>query len=398
VDRIGAHLIDGHGSRQPMPHRVLPPSSLPGRDRRMTTCPPRTDIQIMKGHRSMRRTSPLGRLSQRVHRAPPRGGLTGLVQRVAVVLLPPPAPPPPAAPLRRAAELLLTEPSPEQSAARERARRALLDARRTMSGLIGEEPAPSPAEEASLAPVTPDLDRLQAYLEESERERAALKEELVSLREIVSLLQSRLDGLERALPPGPAAAGTNGAEPLPVEDVSAIEAEEVAGRDGRPEAAAGSGVAPAKEHGGEGDEQAPVADAAPTEPDVDEARVRELRERVLRALRERVFAAGTVGTRVRLAPAPSESAFVEMVGRFNEDPSVEHAEPLQPGEDDAAQVRVTLRAPLRWEQFGALLERALGVPIDQHDVHWSQGAVQVRLPGDQDAEPTPAPDSVEPCA
>src|SRR3712207_687153 len=106
----------------------------------------------------MRRTSPLGRLSQRVRRTPPRAGLAGLVQRVAVVLLPPPSAPPPTTAIARSTMEMPGPPySPEQHAARERARRALIDARRTMTGVIGEEAsAEGAADGTALTPVTPD--------------------------------------------------------------------------------------------------------------------------------------------------------------------------------------------------------------------------------------------------
>lgn len=349
----------------------------------------------------MRRMSPIARLSQRVH-GTQRTGLAGLMQRVVVVILPPPAPPPSTALEPSPPEAPAPPLTPEQTAARERARRALIDARRTMSGVIGEEVISSDdAGETSLTAVTPDLERLQTYLEESERERAELKEELTGLQQTVRLLQTRLDGLERALP-APAATTSNGAAPVAAEGEASDAQSEAPGTvvAEQPEPVTADHAVTVAEEGAEQQQAAPssmpVEDHA-----LDEAQVREMRERVLRALRERVFAAGTVGTRVQLLPAPTEGEFAEIVDRFNQDPLVEHAEPVEAGEKDAAvaQVRVALRAPLRWEQFGALLERALGLPIPHDDVRWSQGAVQVRLAQREAIEAqSSAPDAAEPCA
>ncbi len=349
----------------------------------------------------MQSRSPLGRLAQRVHQSRRRSGLAGVAQRLALVVLPAqeaivpvePALPP------------IAIGTPEQNAARERARRALLEARRTMSGMIGEDVSVAALSEEPTSPaLSPDWERLQAYLEESERERATLKEELEGLRGTVRALQSRLDGLERMLPAG-VGATANGAEP-------AVEQTE----DQRIDQPATSVEGQTPETAPDvSDESTPIpdvtpVDAAPTdaseevasrttspavaveEPAEDDEQVRALRERVLRALRERVFAAGTVGTRVYVAPPPDEPALREMIERFNEDPLVEHAEPIESGEGEveAARIRISLRAPMRWEQFGALLERALGLPVAQGDVRWSQGAVHVRLP------PAPRSDAPEP--
>lgn len=340
----------------------------------------------------MQSRSPLGRLAQRVHQSRRRSGLAGVAQRLALVVLPAPEAIVPAEPVLPPIAIG----TPEQNAARERARRALIEARRTMSGMIGEDVSAAALSEEPTSPaLSPDWERLQAYLEESERERTTLKEELEGLRGTVRALQSRLDGLERMLP-AEAGATTIGTEPT-VEQTAEQPIDEpttsVVGQtpEMAPDVSAESTPAP---------DVTPV-DAAPTdaseevassrttspavaveEPAGDDEHVRDLRERVLRALRERVFAAGTVGTRVHVAPPPDEPALREMIERFNEDPLVEHAEPIdvKEGGVEAAQIRISLRAPMRWEQFGALLERALGLPVAQGDVRWSQGAVHVRLP------------------
>lgn len=342
----------------------------------------------------MRRSSPLARLSQRVHAAPARGGLTGLIQRMAVAVLPSPGPVPPVSMITAAAHLP-PPPTPEQSAARDRARRALIEARRTMRGVIGDEPAQVTPDDAALAAVTPDLDRLQNYLEDSERERAVIIEEMAELRETIRRLQSRLDGLERMLP---APAGPEAAAAI---DQVSQEPEGRAATDREPEPAVDAVVAEVAAGGPIVQPDGGSAAAGMTPADAaDEVRVQAMRERVLRALRERVFAAGTVGTRIQVEPAPAEPVFAEMIERFNDDPLVEHAEPVEAGDQDpVALVRVTLRAPLRWEQFGPLLERALGLPIAQQDVHWAKGAVHVRLPSGPEADDTEQPRKpVEPCA
>jgi hypothetical protein len=53
---------------------------------------------------------------------------------------------------------------------------------------------------------------------------------------------------------------------------------------------------------------------------------------------------------------------------------------------------------MRWEQFSALLDRALDLPVALEDVRWSQGAVRVRLPTvSQPAGGESLDDATEPC-
>jgi hypothetical protein len=344
-------------------------------------------------HRSMQHSSPLARLSLRVHQSRQRHGIAGIAQRMALVVLPTPPAVVPAEPAIPVPELA----TPEMSAARERARRALVEARRTMSGVIGEEVVIADLPSESMPPaITPDWDQLQAYLEETERERAALKEELADLRETVRVLQSRLDGFERALPAATVAAPEPSTEqPETIPDGVELQPETLATTEA-PEPTEVSETT-------EGAASAP--DAATVSPDEedptdDEGQVRELRERVLRALRERVFAAGTVGTKVLVSPAPDEPALRGMIERFNEHPLVDHAELIESKEEDAeaATIRVSLRAPMRWEQFGDLLERALAQPVAQADVRWSQGAVRVQLSSESPPASEESPhDATEPC-
>jgi hypothetical protein len=276
----------------------------------------------------------------------------------------------------------------------------LVEARLTMSGVIGEEVVIADLPNESMPPaITPDWDQLQAYLEETERERARLKEELADLRETVHALQSRLDGFEQVLPAAAVAvpkppteqpeSTPDGVESQPETLATTDETEAMADSetpDGASIPASASDVV--------------TVSAVEEEPTDDEKQVRELRERVLRALRERVFAAGTVGTKVLVSPAPDEPSLRGMIERFNEHPLVDHAEPIESKEEgaEAATIRVSLRAPMRWEQFGDLLEQALAQPVAQADVRWSQGAVRVQL----SSEPPPASsesprDATEPC-
>ena len=326
----------------------------------------------------VRSPSPFLRLSRSLREQPPRGGLAGVAQRVALAVLPQP-------PLRPQPRSL---PAPDESAVRrERARRALLEARRSMAGVLGDQPPAGVTESASTAEM-PDLDRLRAAVEESDRERSALRAEIAALRDEMLGLRSRMQALERLLPAAappmppqpseatPAAAAEAAAESTPASD--SIPGPEVVA------AAAASESLPEKEAEATPalSESTPVATPAETpheteRPD-DEAALRELRERVLRALRERVFAAGTVGTRVEFMPPPSPAELDEIIERLKDEPLLEHAEPLT-AEAGATALRVTLRAPLRWEQFGTVLERALARPLGHGNVSWSHGAVRVRL-------------------
>jgi hypothetical protein len=321
------------------------------------------------------RQSALTRLARTLRRQPPRPGLQGAVQRAAIALLPRPAPALPA-------RVETRSPDGEIETSRLRARRALLEARQALSGMLGETPGGTPAGVEALGEAPPpDLERLRAHLEESQRDQVALRQEIGRLRREMEELARRLARLE-ATTPAPAAD-----EPDPSGGIEAKDAS------GGPPAV----LAPADE----GPPPAPVA-ADGAGPDTERAAqdedergddataVRELRERVLRALRDRVFAAGTVGTRIELAPAPDAGELQAIVERLQGQPLVDSAEPIEMTEV-AASIRVTLRAPLRWEQFGGLLERALQRPLRPGEVHWSHGAVRVRSAGDRAATP-PMPD------
>lgn len=341
----------------------------------------------------MQSSSPLARLSLRVHQSRPRQGLAGVAQRMALVILPAPAAMVPADPIPPTLELV----TPEQNAARDRARRALIEARRAMSGVIGEEVVVADLADESMSPaITPDWEQLQAFLEESERERIALKEELADLRDVVRVLRSRLDDFERSLPAA-TAAGLQPPSEQPASDVEKLATQPVtAGTTDQTDAiAAKVDVAePSPEL------KSPIATVVAEDPTDDAGQVRELRERVLEALRNRVFAAGTVGSKLLISPTPDEPALRSIIDRFNAEPLVEHAEPVNSTEDDAeaALIRVTLRAPMRWEQFGALLERALDQPIAQGNVRWSHGAVRVYLPLEQGSTSTESRRDTTPCA
>src|SRR5829696_7922802 len=105
-----------------------------------------------KEHRSMQSSSPLARLSLRVHQSRQRHGLAGVAQRLALVVLPAPPAIVPADPVLPTPELV----TPEHNAARERARRALIEARRTMNGVIGEEVVVADLPDESMPPaITP---------------------------------------------------------------------------------------------------------------------------------------------------------------------------------------------------------------------------------------------------
>jgi hypothetical protein len=316
--------------------------------------------------------SALTRLARTLRRQPPRPGLQGAVQRVAIALLPPPVSAPPA----RTGPI---SPDGENETSRLRARRALLEARQALSGMLGETPGgpPDGAEALGEAP-TPDLERLRAHLEESQRDRLAVREEIGRLRSEMEDLARRLARLEVT------AAAPAADEPGPP---SGIEPADASG--GTPVAAmAPSDEGPPPTPGatdGAGAEAEPAAHGE-GERAGDATTVRELRERVLRALRDRVFAAGTVGTRIELAPAPDAGELQAITERLQGEPLVDSAEPIETTEV-AASIRVTLRAPLRWEQFGGLLERALQRPLRPGEVHWSHGAVRVRSGGDRAATP-----------
>ena len=324
---------------------------------------------------AQRPQSPLTRLARTLRRQPPRPGLQGAVQRAAIALLPGPVSAPPAR---------TGPPSPDggMETSRLRARRALLEARQAMSGMLGE-PAGGPpggAEALGEAPA-PDLDRLRAHLEESQRDRLAVQEELGRLRREMAALALRIEKLEQSVV-APASDGTS-AVVGPETAAATVEPEAVATEaapagEPAPAEAAPAGEptpsAPAPDSGGPDTARAAHGEA---ERAADDTTVRELRERVLRALRDRVFAAGTVGTRVELAPPPDDEELEAIIERLRGEPLLESAEMIETTEV-AASIRVTLRAPLRWEQFGGLLERALQRPFRPGAVAWSHGAVRVR--------------------
>jgi hypothetical protein len=319
----------------------------------------------------MERTSPYGRLARKVHEGPPRPGLRGMFQRMARAVVPRPA---------SHSLVLIEAPVDEGQFSRERARRALLEARRTMSGMIGETPVPlEVAESWPVQAVMPDLERLQRYLEESDRDREALRTEVIALRESVNALRAQLDHFERLLPPPATTVQNGGADGEP----SAVEDETEAGpTPDAPDTAPSEPVA-AAELGEQLVETRSIEgspETSPTEegPSTDDEALRELRERVLRAVRERTFAAGTVGTRVYLSPPPAADQLERVVTRLNEEPLVEHAEVIET-DDGAACIRVSLRTPLRWEQFSSLIERAMDHPLLHSEAAWSDGALHVQL-------------------
>ncbi|MGH2584843.1 MAG: hypothetical protein ACRDJE_08020 [Dehalococcoidia bacterium] len=332
----------------------------------------------------MERTSPYGRIARKVHEGPTRRGLRGMVQRMARAVVPRPEP---------LAVALIEAPMGESQFSRERARRALMEARTTMSGVIGETPVPlEVAESWPVQTVMPDLERLQRYLEESDRDREALRTEVITLRESVNALRAQLDhiGPLLAAPAATVQSGASDGEP-------SIATEQ---READPLPGAPDGAPPALADSAERSEQ--VAETPPAEglPEADSAEegapagdeaLRELRERVLRALHERTFAAGTVGTRVYLSPPPSAGELDRMVTRLDEEPPVEHAEVIETG-DGAACVRVSLRTPLRWEQFSSLIERAIDQPLLQSEAAWSDGALHVCLSAGEGADGTASDD------
>jgi len=202
---------------------------------------------------------------------------------------------------------------------RERARRSLVEARRAMSGMIGEPPVPSIALEPA-GGVAPDLERLRGYLEEAERERASLRHDVAELRTVLDDLRSRLDRMEQTkqVPELPAA--------LPTEPIQ------------------------------------PPATATV-----------ELRDPAIvigASLPGRVFVAGTIGTRIALMPAPDAEELAALIGRLNAETLIDHAEVLESGPDRAL-IRVTLRTALRWEQFGTLLERVSAQAPASTSADWS---------------------------
>jgi hypothetical protein len=320
---------------------------------------------------SMSRLSRLSwRLSQKRRR-----GVAGAIQRATLAVLPAP----PVLPGPPRAETAV-ETAPDLSGiARERARRALVEARRTMSGIIGDEPSAADVfVDDSGAGMMPDFEQLRSYLEESERQRAELREVVADLKEVVRSLQARLDGLERLLPAGGPAAG-NGAEPDMLEARDGETA--VTSSDVTATASTANADPPAAGEATEGAEAAasPSAPGPPVEGDRD-GEAREEQARAVAALRARVFAAGTVGTRVFITPVRDEPELDAILVRLNSEPLVDLAEPIEP-DGDTTGIRVTLRAPLRWDQFGAILTRGLEQPLGDDGAVWMHGAVLVGLGG-----------------
>lgn len=227
-------------------------------------------------------------------------------------------------PLSRAGALLPAHPGGADTA-RTRARQALVEARRTMAGVIGdltlEEPPLPPAAEHPQS----TLERLTAAVADLERERAVLRAELTAVREALTALQARLDALSSAEPTPPAVPGAADVRPT--------------------EAAAG-----------------------PSPPD----------SAGLRALDERVFAAGTVGVRVELCPPPPEADVETVLDRLHVEPLVERAE-LVERRADAALLRVALRTALPWHDFRSVIERALRRPIGPDEAGWLDGALRLTL-------------------
>jgi hypothetical protein len=241
-----------------------------------------------------------------------------------------------------------------------------------MSGMIDEsitEPPAGPSAVGDAPP--PDLERLRAHLEESARDRDAVREEIAGLRRELAALTRRVETLEVAATVDHQSTTNGSADGNQAEDSAdgGVPSETPAG--------AASSPSPAADLPSAGERDGGRITGGETERAADDAAVQDLRERVLRALRDRVFVAGTVGTRIELTPVPADDELQSILDRLQREPPVESAEPIETTSAGTS-IRVTLRTPLRWEQFGSLLERALARQFRPGEVTWSQGAVRVR--------------------
>jgi len=246
--------------------------------------------------------------------------------------------------------------------ARDRARRALLDARRSMGGVIGEEIPVIDDGLAPATPVSPDLEHLQRFLEDSQRERATLRSEVSMLRDVVETLRARLELVERLRPPAPADCipsprdlGVASPEPAPPSADTHDGSVHV-----RSQPAPTSRVST-----NDGRESAAIP---PEDPGASEHI----------SLLGRVFPAGTVGTLVDIVPGLSDAATDQLIEGLTEHPLIEHAERAR-GRPEATAIRVTLRAPMRWTDLRPTFARALRRSDDSLAAVWERGALRVNV-------------------
>lgn len=298
----------------------------------------------------MARSFRIGRMALTMHGGEERGG-QGTLGRLSLALLPPRRPPPPST-------ALIVEERTPADAARERARRALLDAQREMGGLLAGAPAALPAPAAQpVDNLAAQIAQLRTRLGDLEGERGRLRAEIELLRGTLAAAAVRLDQLERRLE----SSLTRPTEPPPHRETVA-------------EPAASHPIAPTPVGFADAVALAPDAAPAPDAPSTGDAPA--IAEDHQRALESRVFAAGNVGALLRIAPPPA-SGVADLAARLAADPSVDHVE-IQSAEADAAVLRITFKLPSRWPALRELLGRALGGELAPGAAGWSENAIHLR--------------------
>lgn len=330
---------------------------------------------------------------------------------------------PPSAPAAEQTRDLVAPAWSGMEPARDRARRALADARQAMSGVLGDDARPLTADDESRA--DRDLERLRLSLESAEQDRAALREAVSALTTTISEWRGHLAPSARATARAdeprvpdyiparfPIRAGmdsddftdatpaSSDSAPPQADGLTATREREV------PMAAPGISVAalapdalvvptvppnqraiapPASESSAI---DLPASEALAIEPPATDPPATEFGptaehgavEQAAAAdnpLLRRVFAAGTIGTRIELRPVPPFDEFTAFATRLATDGRVEHVESLA-YRADMATLRLILRSPLRWDALRPLVEAALGGPLGDEQATWQGGALVIQ--------------------
>lgn len=273
----------------------------------------------------------------------PKAGVTAALRRI--VGGEPVASPTPSTAMTTSAQATYPATPDDQVVMRDRARRALLDARQAMGGLLG---GAANGEVTAMAVTTTvvestALEPLRVALIKADEERSRMQAEIMQLRAELASLSERFAKLE--------------SRPAEKSD-GALRLTEAVPDTGDSSAAVDS---------------SPAADSLqPVKPTIGAKAAS-----ATSALQQRIFPAGTIGTRVVLRPAPSESELQDILDRLNADPAIEHAEALE-SRNGAVTLRLTLRLAMKWDQFGPMLNRALGNDLIHGNVGWSEGAISLR--------------------
>jgi hypothetical protein len=262
--------------------------------------------------------------------------------------------------------------------ARQRARRALSEARAEMPTLLAEpSPAPPTVVAEHLASEAVELrqalraytDRIDLLLAGADEERRSLREQVDRLTVELLAMRAELGAVRAALAEGRGPA-----------EGRAPRADEPAGAEAPAEPAE---VAAPTEH----EQPQP---SIPAEQPVETPILPAERPEEEARLDARVFPAGTIGVVLAITPIEDAARLAAIAGGLATEPAIEHAEP-EGWEEETGRVRVTFRRPVPWPEMRALVASAAGRGIARAVPGATRGEVRVLLGAGSAAAETPPP-------